>query len=131
MLSRMLKVVFTVVTAIVALTLSGSCSKPRATRRGPAESCLTVLEASWRTDPSAGRRDNSIIIGRARNDCGYSIATASIEFNIFDSSANENQVGSTIAKTGNLAPGATWAFTVSVFENTASFFKVAKVTALK
>jgi len=122
---------FTVVAAIAVLTLAGSCSKPRATQRDPAESCLTVLETSWRTDPSAGFQDNSVIVGRARNDCGYSLATASIEFNIFDSSARENQVGSAIATTRNLGPGTTWAFTVSVFEKIASSFKVAKVTALK
>jgi hypothetical protein len=133
MLSAMRKLnsAFTVMPAIAALTLAGSCAKPRANQSEPAESCLTVLETSWRADPSQGFQDKSVIVGRARNDCGYLLATASIEFNIFDSSAKENQVGSTIATTRSLAPGTTWAFTASVFEKIASSFKVAKVTALK
>ena len=49
-------------------------------------------------------------MGEARNDCGATIGTAYVEFNLIDGS--NAQIQSVSDSTRNLAPGVTWKFRI-------------------
>lgn len=83
----------------------------------PTKSCLTVLKSSWEQScftfspkETSCRDDRRVIVGEARNDCGATIGTAYVEFNLIDGS--NAQIQSVSDSTRNLAPGVTWKFRI-------------------
>lgn len=116
---------------IASVMLSGSCSYTADNRSDPTQSCLAVEDASWdHYDSVKDLEKKDAILGEARNNCGVTIGSAYVEFNLFDSGA---QVGSTIASARNLAPGDVWRFKANVAVTNAyvDSFKLSKVSAYK
>jgi len=104
---------------------------PEQRRVAKTQSCLTVLTSAWDRYEYTDGEKRSAILGAVRNDCGVTVGSAFIEFNILD--PNRAQVGTAIDHTSNLGAGVTWRFKASVVtsQGYADSFSLAKATAYR
>jgi hypothetical protein len=66
------------------------------------------------------------VVGTVRNNTYHTYGYVQVEINLYDSAGN--QVGSTLANTNNLEPGAIWKFKAIIIEDRATKFRVVNVT---
>lgn len=66
------------------------------------------------------------VVGIVKNNTDRNYGYVQVEINLYDNSGA--QVGSTMSNTNNLEPNSTWKFKAPILEETATRFKVKKVT---